>query len=172
MSRRSGVERAGPDAGCVAAMIGAVRCAVLVSVAAAFPALAQTAATPGSVTSSGVVTLGTGTSGSAESPTTSVSPAAAATASTTTGGSSTGSAGAAPSTNGASGGSSGGGSGGRSSAASNTGSTSSASAASGGSSGSPVAAPSSSVPSWVLCPPSGASGMQAFLAGTDLSCAP
>jgi hypothetical protein len=60
-------------------MIGAVRYAVLVSIAAAVPALAQTAATPGSVTSNGIVTLGTGTSGSAVSPTTSITPAAAAT---------------------------------------------------------------------------------------------
>src|SRR5437870_2933122 len=44
--------------------------AALVSIAAAFPALAQTVATPGSVTRNGVVTLGTGSAVSAVSPTT------------------------------------------------------------------------------------------------------
>jgi hypothetical protein len=162
---------AGHDAGCVAPMIGAVRYAVLVSIAAAFPALAQTAATPGGVTRNGTVTLGTGTSVSAVSPATSGTPAAAtqATATTTTGGSTTVSAGGAPSTGGASGG---GASGSRSSTSGISGSPSSSRAASGGSSGSATTAPSSSAPAWVLCPPSGASGMQPFLAGTDLSCAP
>jgi hypothetical protein len=32
--------------------------------------------------------------------------------------------------------------------------------------------PSISVPAWLVCPPSGASGMQPFVTGTDLSCAP
>jgi hypothetical protein len=35
-----------------------------------------------------------------------------------------------------------------------------------------VTAPSSGIPAWVLCQPSGASGMQPFTAGTGLSCAP
>jgi hypothetical protein len=48
-------------------MIGALRYAALVSIAATFPALAQTAATPGGVTRNGIVTLGTGTSASAVS---------------------------------------------------------------------------------------------------------
>src|SRR5271155_2693125 len=140
-----------------------VRFATLIWIAAAFPALAQTVAAPGSVTSDGVVTLGTGTSLSAVSPTTSVTPAATqATPSTTTGGSATGSAGSAASTSGAAGGASG----------SQSITTSSSRAASGGSSGSATTAPSSSAPAWVLCLPSGASGMQPFLAGTDLSCAP
>jgi hypothetical protein len=172
---------AGHDAGCVAPMMGAVRYAVLVSIAAAFPALAQTAATPGGITRNGTVILGTGTSVSAVSPATSGTPAAAtqATATTTTGGSTTVSAGGAPSTGGASGGgasgggaSGGGASGSRSSTPGISGSPSSSRAASGGSSGSATTAPSSSAPAWVLCPPSGASGMQPFLAGTDLSCAP
>jgi hypothetical protein len=162
---------AGHDAGCLAPMMGAVRYAVLVSIAAAFPALAQTAATPGGVTRNGTVTLGAGTSASAVSPATSVTPAAAtqATASTTTGGSTTGSAGGAPSTSGASGGASGS----RSSTPGISGSPSSSRPVSGGgSSGSATTAPSSSAPAWVMCPPSGASGIQPFLAGTALSCAP
>src|SRR5256885_12853056 len=107
---------------CVAPMISALRYATLISIAAAFPALAQTAATPGGVTRSGIVTLGTGTSAPAASPTTNVTPTATtqATPSTTTGGSATGPAGGPSSTSGASGG--------RSSTPGNTGSTSSAAA--------------------------------------------
>jgi hypothetical protein len=153
-------------------MRDAVHYAVLVSIAAAFPALAQTAAPPAGVTSNGIVTLGTGTSASAAFPATSVAPTAAsqATSGTTTGGSATGSAGAAASTSGTPGGA--GASGSPSGTPAVTGSTSSSRAGSGGSSGGAATAPSISVPAWVLCPPSGASGIQPFLAGTDLSCAP
>jgi hypothetical protein len=48
-------------------------------------------------------------------------------------------------------------------------------AAPAGSTASPSAtspAASSRVPAWVLCPPSGASGLEPFLTGTNLSCAP
>lgn len=156
---------AGHGAGCVMPMRYAVRYAVLVSIAAAFPALAQTAATPGGVTSNGIVTLAPGTSASTVPATTIVTPTAAAqaTPSTTTGGSATGSAG--------SGGSTGGTTGSQSSSLRNTGTTPSR-AASGGSSGSATTGPSSSAPAWVVCPPSGSSGIQPFLAGTNLSCAP
>jgi len=61
---------------------------------------------------------------------------------------------------------------GRANATGNARSVSSSQATSGGSSGGTNAAPSLSVPGWVMCPPSGASGMQPFLNGTDLSCAP
>jgi hypothetical protein len=61
---------------------------------------------------------------------------------------------------------------GHASATGNAHSVSSSQATSGGSSGGTTAAPSVSVPGWVLCPPSGASGMQPFLNGTELSCAP
>jgi hypothetical protein len=151
-------------------MRDAIHFAVLVSIAAAFPALAQTAATPRGVTSNGIVTLGTGTSASAVFPATSVAPTVASQAAsgTTTGSSATGSAGGVSSTSRASGGASGGPSG----TPGVTGSTSSSRAGSGGSSGGSATAPSSGVPARVLCPPSGASGMQPFLAGTDLSCAP
>ena len=148
-------------------MRDAVHYAVLVSIAAAFPALAQTAAPPAGVTSNGIVTLGTGTSASAAFPAISVAPTAAsqATSGTTTGGSATG---GASSTSGTAAGASGSPSG----TPAVTGSTSSSRAGSGGSSGGAATAPSISVPAWVLCPPSGASGIQPFLAGTDLSCAP
>jgi len=148
-------------------MRDAVHYAVLVSIAAAFPALAQTAAPPAGVTSNGIVTLGTGPSASAVFPASSVAPAAAsqATSGTTTGGSATG---GASSTSGTAAGASGSPSG----TPAVTGSTSSSRAGSGGSSGGAATAPSISVPAWVLCPPSGASGIQPFLAGTDLSCAP
>ena len=42
----------------------------------------------------------------------------------------------------------------------------------GGSSAPGTAAGSNSVPAWLLCSPSGASGMAPFLTGTNLSCAP
>jgi hypothetical protein len=66
-------------------------------------------------------------------------------------------------------GSGGGAAGTGSSASGGRGSTSSSS---GGSSGAATAAPASSVPSWLLCPPSGAPGMEPFVTGTNLSCAP
>jgi hypothetical protein len=49
-----------------------------------------------------------------------------------------------------------------------------ASAALGGSAAAGTAARSSSnnVPAWLLCPPSGATGMAPFVTGTGLSCAP
>ena len=52
------------------------------------------------------------------------------------------------------------------------GSTTSGSARSAGSSGTGTTARSSSVPSWLLCPPTGAGGLAPFVTGTDLSCAP
>jgi hypothetical protein len=163
----------GHDVGRVAPMRDAIRYAALISIAAALPALAQTAATPGGITRNGTVTLGTGTSTPAVSPTTNVNPTATtqATPSTTAGGSATGSAGGAPSTSGASGGATSGVSGGVSGSRSST-TSSSRPASGGGSSGSAATAPSSSAPAWVLCQPSGSSGMQPFLAGTNLSCAP
>jgi hypothetical protein len=50
--------------------------------------------------------------------------------------------------------------------------SSSGQSGSGGSSAPGTAASTSSVPAWLLCPPSGASGMAPFLTGTNLSCAP
>jgi len=49
-----------------------------------------------------------------------------------------------------------------------------ASPASGGSAAAGTATRSSSnnVPAWLLCPPSGATGMAPFVTGTNLSCAP
>jgi hypothetical protein len=41
-----------------------------------------------------------------------------------------------------------------------------------GSSATGATAGSNSVPAWLLCPPSGASGLAPFLTGTNLSCAP
>jgi hypothetical protein len=38
--------------------------------------------------------------------------------------------------------------------------------------GTGTTARSSSVPSWLLCPPTGAGGLAPFVTGTDLSCAP
>jgi hypothetical protein len=131
--------------------------ALLVSITAASPVLAQTSATPGAATPNGIVTLGTSTSGSAASPTTNATTQPAS-ATTTTGGSATASAGSASAT--------------QSSSLGTAGSTSSPRATSGGSSGTALTAPSSGAPAWVLCPPSGASGLQPFLTGTDLSCAP
>ena len=49
--------------------------------------------------------------------------------------------------------------------------SSSGQSGSGGSSSAP-AGRSGSVPAWLLCPPSGASGMAPFLTGTNLACAP
>ena len=53
-------------------------------------------------------------------------------------------------------------------------STASAVAPSGSGRSSPTGAATSSnsVPAWMLCPPSGASGIAPFLTGTGLSCAP
>jgi len=158
-----------------------IGCALLVFITVAFPAVAQTTATPGGVTSNGVVALGTGNAAasspilanpSASSPIL-ASPAASSpilanpaastpstAGTTTTGGSGSGSAGGVAS------------SGGNSSTLGNAGATPSSAAVSRGSSATAATAPSSSAPAWALCPPSGASGLQPFLTGTDISCAP
>jgi len=52
------------------------------------------------------------------------------------------------------------------------GSTSSARTTVGGSSATGTAAVSNGVPAWVLCPPAGATGLEPFVVGTSLSCAP
>ena len=135
--------------------------AALASIAVALPAAAQTPSTPGSIVRGGVVTLGAGSTlivtpygvGSA-----SVQSAPVATTAGSGGGLGSGASSAGPV-------------GARSIVTGNTGSASSARAGSGGS-GSATGATSSGVPAWVLCPPSGALGLQPFLAGTDLSCAP
>ena len=75
-----------------------------------------------------------------------------------------------PTTTAATGSTSGGGGG--SNGAATGGSTTSGSARSAGSSGTGTTARSSSVPSWLLCPPTGAAGLAPFVTGTDLSCAP
>jgi hypothetical protein len=142
--------------------------ALMAALAVASPAVAQTAPTSGSVTLNRPVTLGAGSSASTVAPTSYGSPAGAAlpTNSTTSqfGGSATGSTGGTASASGSSGS--------QSSAAGGARVTSSTRAGSGGSSGSAATAPSGSVPGWVLCPPSGTSGLQPFLTGTGLSCAP
>lgn len=53
-----------------------------------------------------------------------------------------------------------------------SGSTTSASGGSGGSSSPGTSARSGSVPDWLLCPPTGATGFAPFVEGTSLSCAP
>src|SRR5215813_7842828 len=134
--------------------------------AAVSPAAAQSAAAPGAITRSGVVTLGTGTSGPTGFPATYTNPAATQPASGTTspGNSGTGSvAGAA---------SGGGGSAARSSMIGTAGATSPSGPISRGFSATATTAPPSGTPAWVLCPPSDASGLQPFLTGTDLSCPP
>jgi hypothetical protein len=147
-----------------------VRCVMLVSVLAVLPAAAQTTATPGSITPGGVVTLGSSANSAVTpyvSPTISAqSPPSGAATNSGSGSSSGATAGSSGSTGGPVGGlSTGQGAAGSRPSAIAVGSG-------GGSSGSATAAPSSGVPAWVLCPPSGALGMQPFLAGTDLSCAP
>lgn len=62
------------------------------------------------------------------------------------------------------------GSGARSGAGS--GSTNSVSGGSGGSSGAGTSARSGSIPGWLVCPPTGATGFAPFVDGTSLSCAP
>jgi hypothetical protein len=59
----------------------------------------------------------------------------------------------------------------QSSTSGTVGSTSSARTTAGGSSATGTAAVSN-VPAWVLCPPAGATGLEPFVAGTRLSCAP
>jgi hypothetical protein len=73
--------------------------------------------------------------------------------------------------------SSGGGSGGGGGAGAGAGAGASAPATSPASSGSAAAgtaarSTSNNVRAWLLCPPSGATGMAPFVTGTDLSCAP
>jgi hypothetical protein len=136
------------------------------------PAAAQTAATTSSVPVAGgglanpygAVNLPTTTNTAVTAAQT--NSAAAALTATTPGGSTTGSSstGAASST--------GSGSGSASSVATTGGSTTSGSTGSGNSSATGTTARSSTAPGWVLCPPTGASGLAPFVTGTDLSCAP
>ena len=153
--------------------------AVLISAAAAAPGFAQTTATPYSVTNRGVVALGTNNTTALTPTTTGVTanPAAPAqsTSATTTG--TTGTAlGPTPGT--ATGAASGAGnastlsSTSRSSMSRPSASRAASPASSAGSPGSATGTASSNVPTWLLCPPSGASGMEPFVAGTSLSCAP
>ena len=144
--------------------------ALLAALVPTFPALAQTVVTPGGVAPNGIVTLGTGSSASTLAPTIYGNPVGAGASTTGTNTTTSGGGSATGSTGGAA--SSGGISAGQSSPASGTRVTSSLRAGSGGSSGSAAVAPSSSAPRWVLCPPSGTSGLAPFLTGTDLSCAP
>ena len=130
-----------------------IRCAMLLSIAVAFPAAAQTTATPGTVTQSGVVNLGTGATSGATAPPAVSTKGAAAT------GSAAGSSAAGVGSR----------AGGLANAGSSTSSQSSAGSISGGASTSPVII---SAPHWVLCAPSGASGEPPFFTGTNLSCAP
>jgi hypothetical protein len=88
------------------------------------------------------------------------------TAATPAGGSATGTTSGTSATGSTSGG------GGGSNAAGTGGSTTSGRTASAGSSGTATTARPSSVPSWLLCPPTGAGGLVPFVTGTDLSCAP
>jgi hypothetical protein len=146
--------------------------AALVSTAVAAQAFGQTTVTPSTVTNRGVVALGnSSTSLTATTTGVNASPAALvqSTSSTSTGTTATGSTpGTAPT-----GGASGGGSASKPSSASpSTASRAASSASSAGSSGSATGVALSKVPNWLLCSPSGASGMEPFLAGTSLSCAP
>ena len=119
-----------------------IRCAMLLSIAVAFPAAAQTTATPGTVTQSG-----------------STAPSAVSTKGAAATGSAAGSSAAGVGSR----------AGGLANAGSSTSSRSSAGSISGGASTSPVII---SAPHWVLCAPSGASGEPPFFTGTNLSCAP
>jgi hypothetical protein len=67
---RPAVDDAGSLRVLLAGMAYRLRYTVLFSLAVAFPAAAQTPATPGSVTPNGIVTLGTGTPGATASPAT------------------------------------------------------------------------------------------------------
>src|SRR6516162_1721344 len=153
-------------------MIRAVSYAALFSAAVAAQGFAQNTVTPYSATNGGVVNLGnngtpalTATIGANPSSATVAQP----TSSTTTGTTATASTSSAAA---ASSGSGGGTSSTLSSASRSTPATSSSSARSAGSSGSATGTASSNIPAWLLCPPSGASGMGAFVTGTSLSCAP
>ena len=133
-------------------MIHPIRYAMLLSIAVAFPAAAQTTATPGAVTQSGVVNFGTGATSGSTAPSAVSTKGAAATGSAT--------------------GSSAAGVGSRAGGLANAGSSTSSRSSAGSISGSASTSPVSSVPHWVLCAPSGASGQQPFFTGTNLSCAP
>src|SRR5215467_4600015 len=74
-------------------MINVVRYVALILLVAGFPALAQTAAAPGSVTSNGIVSLGTGTSAIPSTAYSTPTAPTPPTPATTTGGSATGSTG-------------------------------------------------------------------------------
>jgi hypothetical protein len=145
--------------------------ALLFWVALIFSAAAQTTGTSGGVAGTnlaspyGAVSLPTGIATQTGSATT-TGAAAASTGSTTgaavpAGGSTTGSSPAAGSASGS-----------QASALGVAGSTSSARATSGGSSATGTAAVSTNVPAWILCPPAGGTGLEPFVAGTGLSCAP
>ena len=131
--------------------------ALLLSVALAVPAAAQNAAqTPVAGTNLanpfGAVNLpATGTASSTT---------ASGSGTSTTGASSGGGFGAAST------GSSG------AAAVTSSGQSGSGQSGSGGSSGAGAPAGSGAVPAWLLCPPSGSSGLAPFMTGTNLSCAP
>lgn len=151
--------------------------AALISTAAA-PGFAQTTATPYSVTNRGIVALGNTTSltatttGVTANPATPAQSAASSTAPGTTptvAGSpravSTGAATGAGNTSTLSGAS-------QSTTSRPNASRAASSASAAGAAGSAPGAASSNVPTWLLCPPSGVSGMEPFVVGTSLSCAP
>ena len=123
--------------------------ALLFSVVLANAAAAQTSGVAGTTQANpyGAVTL----------PGTTVTPSTAATAPSVS---------AASTSSG--GGSGGGGGGGAGSSAPATSPASSGSAAA----GTAARSTSNNVRAWLLCPPSGATGMGPFVTGTDLSCAP
>src|SRR5215468_4815202 len=141
--------------------------AALISTAVAAQAFGQTTVIPYSVTNRGVVALGN-SSTSLTATTTGINASLAApvqsTSSTATGTTVAGSTpGTAPT---------GAASGGGSASTPSSASRAASSASPAGSSGSATGVASSKVPNWLLCSPSGASGMEPFLAGTNLSCAP
>src|SRR5215469_7370824 len=152
--------------------------AVLISAAAAAPGFAQTTATPYSVTNRGIVALGNNNTTALTPTTTGVTanPAPAQSTSSTTTGTTGTALGPTPGT--ATGAASGAGnasilsSTSRSSTSRPSASRAVSPASSAGSPGNATGTASSNVPTWLLCPPSGASGMEPFVAGTSLSCAP
>ena len=121
--------------------------ALLFSVVLADAAAAQTSGIAGTTQANpyGAVTL----------PGTTVTPSTAATAPSNSAASTT------------SGGGAGGGAGGGSSAPATSPASSGSAAA-----GTAARSTSNNVRAWLLCPPSGATGMAPFVTGTDLSCAP
>jgi len=154
--------------------------AALISTAATAPGFAQTTATPYSVTNRGIVALGnnntTGlaatTTGVTANPATPTQSAASSTAPGTTptaAGSPravpTGAATGAGNTSTLSGAS-------QSTTSRPNASRAASSASAAGAAGSAPGAASSNVPTWLLCPPLGGTGMEPFVVGTNLSCAP